>query len=337
MPKTIRNEYDKYLTFENLMKAHKKSRKGKNYRENIIKFNLKQEEYIMYLYNELKNLTYKHGKYREFYVKEPKLRKIEASKYIDRVVHTWYVESFLKNTFMKQFLPTSYACVEEKGMHRAALDVQKGMVKCKNKYGEYYILKMDVTKFFPSINKDILFNIMKRKIKDKKVLWLTKEIIYSTGNGEGIPIGNYTSQIFANIYLNEVDQYIKNILKVKLYYRYMDDSIILVETKEEAKYILEKIEIFLNEKLKLNLNSKTNIFKSKQGVNFCGYKINEYRMKIRSKGKKKIKRKINFLKNEIKYKRMTSKDAKKYLCGHFGYIKYANCYNLINKLFEIED
>ena len=100
---------------------------------------------------------------------------------------------------------------------------------------------------------------MKRKIKDKKVLWLTKEIIYSKKDSEGIPIGNYTSQIFANIYLNEVDQYIKNILKVKLYYRYMDDSIILVETKEEAKYILEKIEIFLNEKLKLNLNSKTNI------------------------------------------------------------------------------
>lgn len=285
MPKTIRNEYDKYLTFENLMRAHQKSRKGKNYRDNIIKFNLKQEEYIMYLYNELKNLTYKHGNYREFYVKEPKLRKIEASKYIDRVVHTWYVESFLKNTFMKQFLPTSYACVEGKGMHRAALDVQKGMRKCKSKYGNYYILKMDIAKFFPSINKDVLFNIMKKKIKDKKVLWLTKEIIYSKKDSEGIPIGNYTSQIFANIYLNEIDQYIKNILKVKFYYRYMDDSIILVEHKSEAKEILEKIKRYLEENLKLKLNSKTNIFKSTQGVNFCGYKINEYRLKIRSNKK----------------------------------------------------
>ena len=96
----------------------------------------------------MRNLTYKHGKDREFYVKEPKLRKIEASKYIDRV---GYVESFLKNTFMKQFLPTSYACVEGKGMHRAALDVQKGMKKCKNKYGDYYILKMDIANIFQAL------------------------------------------------------------------------------------------------------------------------------------------------------------------------------------------
>lgn len=135
---------------------------------------------------------------------------------------------------------------------------------------------------------------MKRKIKDKKVLWLTKKIIYSKKDSEGIPIGNYTSQIFANIYLNEIDQYIKNILKVKFYYRYMDDSIILVEHKSEAKKILEKIKEYLEENLKLKLNSKTNIFKSTQGVNFCGYKINEYRLKIRSKGKKKLKNKIKY-------------------------------------------
>ena len=100
--------------------------------------------------------------------------------------------------------------------------------------------------------------------------------------------GNYTSQMFANIYLNEVDQYIKQILRCKYYFRYMDDSIVLVQTKQEAKEILEKIQIFLKENLQIELNSKTQIFKSKQGINFCGYKINEYRLKIRDKRKKKI-------------------------------------------------
>lgn len=112
--------------------------------------------------------------------------------------------------------------------------------------------------------------------------------------------------------------------------------IILVETKQEAKNLLEKIKWFLKNNLELELNSKTNIFKSKQGVNFCGYKTNEYRLKIRDRGKKKLKNKIKYLKYEIKTGSLTSKEAKKYLCGHMGYIKYANVYNLTNKLFYNE-
>ena len=147
-----------------------------------------------------------------------------------------------------------------------------------------------------------------------------------------MPIGNYTSQIFANIYLNEVDQYVKHVLKIKYYFRYMDDSIILIETKNEAKDVLQKITEFLDKKLELKLNKKTQIFKSKQGVNFCGYKINEYRIKLRDKGKKKFKKKVKNLKLKIKQGLLTSKKAKKYLCGHFGYIKYADVYTLKNRI-----
>lgn len=147
-----------------------------------------------------------------------------------------------------------------------------------------------------------------------------------------MPIGNYTSQTFANIYLNEVDQYIKHQLKCKYYFRYMDDSVILLQTKKEAKEVLEKIRTFLKESLKLELNEKTQIFKDKQGVNFCGYKINEYRMKIRDRGKRKLKKKIKKLDYEIKQGNLTSKEAKKYLCGHMGYLKIANVYDL-NKNF----
>ena len=139
--------------------------------------------------------------------------------------------------------------------------------------------------------------------------------------------------MFANIYLNEIDQYIKHKLKIKWYFRYMDDSVLFVKTKQEAKEVLEKITVFLKEQLELELNKKTQIFKSKQGVNFCGYKINAYRLKIRDKGKRKLKKKVKDLKENIKQGNLTSKEAHKYLVGHLGYIKIANTYNLESKLF----
>ncbi len=337
MPKTIRNLYFKYLTYDKLLEAHSKSRKGKGYRKEIILFNLKQEEYIMWLLEKLQNKTYKHGGYSTFYVTEPKLRKIEKSKYIDRIVHRWLVDNFLGPAFIPQFISTSYACLKGKGMHKACLDLQKEMKHCQRIWNDYYILKMDIAKYFDNINKTILLKILKRKIKDKDVLWLIKEILYAQKREKGLEIGNYTSQMFANIYLNEIDQYIKHILKVKYYFRYMDDSVLFVKTKQEAKEILEKIKTFLKMNLELELNKKTQIFKSKQGVNFCGYKINTYRLKIRDKGKRKLKEKVKQLKKDIKQGKMTSKEAYKYLAGHLGYIKIANTYNLESELFYQED
>ena len=136
MPKTIRNEYMKNLTYEKLLKAHFDARKGKGSRKEIILFNLKQEEYIMYLQEKLKNKTYKHGGYTVFYVTEPKLRKIEKSKYIDRIVHRWIVDNFLEPAFVPQFVNTSYACLKGRGMHKACLDVQNTMKHCKRIWGD---------------------------------------------------------------------------------------------------------------------------------------------------------------------------------------------------------
>lgn len=336
MPKTIKNQYYKLLTYEKLMEAHRKSKKGKGYRKEIIEFNLKQEEYIWWLQEKLENKTYQHRGYTEFYVTEPKIRKIEKSRYIDRIVHRWIVDNFLEPAFVPQFIPTSYACLKGRGMHRAAMYVQETMKHLKRTWEEYYILKMDVAKYFDNINKNILLKILQRKIKDKDLLWLINQILFTQKREKGLEIGNYTSQMFANIYLNEIDQYIKHELKIKYYCRYLDDSIAFFKTKQEAKIALKKITNYLKEKLELELNKKTQIFKNKQGVNFCGYKINEYRMKIRDKGKRKLKKKVKTLKQKIKDGKMTSKEAKKYLAGHLGYIKYANVNNLINKLFYIE-
>ena len=335
MAKTIRHEFDKYLTYDNLMKAHLLSRKGKNYKKEVILFNLKQEEYIRWLYEQLKNGTYKHGGYRVFYIQYPKRRKIEASRYMDRIVHRWIVDSFLNRYFVNQFINTSYACIKNRGMHKASMDVQNAMKHCKRIWQNYYILKMDIRKYFQNIDKDILMNILKRKVKEEKLVNLLEKIVYSNSGKKGLPIGNYTSQIFANIYLNEIDQYIKHELKVKYYFRYMDDSILFVKTKKEAIELLEKIKNYLKIKLELELNDKTQIFKSNQGVNFCGYKINEYRLKLRDRGKKAIKQKVRYLKEEVQKGNMSSKEASRFICGHLGYMKYANTRNLEEKLFYI--
>ena len=216
-------------------------------------------------------------------------------------------------------------------MHQATLDLQKAMRRMKKSYREYYILKMDVRKFFNSIDKKILYEILKKRIKDEKLLWLIRQVLVAQKRQKGIEIGNYTSQTFANIYLNELDQYATRKLKINNYYRYMDDIVVLSKTKDEAKEYLNKIREFLNEKLELELNDKTNIFKSKQGVNFCGYKINEYRLKVRNKGKNKFKKKVKNLLKEIKDGNISSKDARQYLTGHLGYFDIANTYNLKRK------
>lgn len=143
---------------------------------------------------------------------------------MDRIVHRWVVDTFLTPCFVPTFINTSYACIKNRGMHKACLEVQQAMLHCKRIWKEYYILKMDIRKYFENINKDILFKILLKKIKDKKLIWLIKEILYSNKGEKGLPIGNYTSQMFANIYLNEADQYIKNELHCKYSFRYMDDG-----------------------------------------------------------------------------------------------------------------
>ena len=188
MPKTIRNAYYPNLIYEKLLKAHFDARKGKGSRKEIILFNLKQEEYIKYLLEKLENKTYKHGGYTVFYVTEPKLRKIEKSRYIDRIVHRWLVDNILKPYYIPRFIPNTYACIEKRGMHKACLDLQKMMKHCKRTWNNYYILKMDIAKYFDNIDKNILLSILKERIKDKDVIWLINEILFANKREKGLEI-----------------------------------------------------------------------------------------------------------------------------------------------------
>ena len=170
MSKTIKNSFYNKITFEKLLAAHKRASFGKKSKKEVILFEIDLETNIIRMMEELKNGTYQFGKYREFKVYEPKERIIRSLPYRDRIIHQWYIEEFIKPYFCRRFINDTYACLEEKGTHRAVKSIQQKMRFMKRRYPKYYVLKCDIKKYFYTIDKSILFNILKKKIKDVKLL-----------------------------------------------------------------------------------------------------------------------------------------------------------------------
>lgn len=337
MSRTIKNCFYKNLTFEKMYSAHIRARKGKVLKSEVIKFEIDLENNIINLINKIKNGSYKLGKYHTFFVYEPKKREIKSLPYIDRVVHQWYVEEFIKPYFLPRFITTTYACIDDRGTHSAVNCAQKYLRLAKQNFGnDYWILKCDIKKFFYSIDQQILFDILKKYISDKKLLEFSKLLIFDNEekNGIGIPIGNYTSQFFANIYLNELDKYAKYTLKQKYYLRYMDDFLFIVKTKEDAKIIKAKVEDFIHNNLKLELNHKSRYYPAHFGINFCGFRIFETHRLVRKSCKKKINKNIkNWNKlwenNKLDYNQMQMS-----INSWLGHVKHANSYKLTQKIFK---
>lgn len=199
MSKTIRNQFFQKLTFEKVLQAHYRAKQHKSYKNEVVKFELNLENNIINLINQLKNGTYRHGKYFTFKVYEPKERAIQALPYRDRIVHQWYVEEFIKPYILPRFINTTFACLENKGTHKAVDEVQHQMQIFKRNFGEFWILKCDIKKFFYSINPYILFNIMKKFINDKPLLHLTQILIFNGPIDKskiGIPIRKLYKSIF---------------------------------------------------------------------------------------------------------------------------------------------
>lgn len=302
MSKTIKNSFYKNITFEKFLSAHKRAKKHKTYKPELTAFEINLENNIINLMNQIKNNSYTVGKYYQFIIYEPKKRIIQALPYRDRIVHQWYVEEFIKPYIVPRFISTSFACLTDKGTHKAAMQVKRYMQIYLRNIGSFWILKCDIEKFFYSIDPNILFNILKKYISDKDLLVFTHKLIFSSRESEtiGIPIGNYTSQYFANIYLNELDQFIKRKLKVKYYVRYMDDFILLLKTKEDCIFLKSVISGFLKNKLHLKLNSKSRYYPYKMGVNFCGYRIFPTHSLLRLCSKKKIKQHVKYWNKQYK-------------------------------------
>lgn len=286
--KKLDNVYENMTSFSSLCSAFYRASKGRRFRSNVAKYRVNLESNIFALEEKLKNKTYTFGPYLGFYVFEPKTRYIESAIFENRIVHHAVFECL--ETWLDPILyEHSYACRTGRGTH-LAMTTLKGWLR--NKKLKYYI-KCDVKKFFPSIDRRILIKLLHKKIADKDLLALLENLILSSPSTNGIPIGNLTSQLFANLYLNELDGYVKRELRVKHYIRYMDDFILLVETKEEMQLFFTMIENFLKEKLNLLLSPQKNrLDKIERGITFVGYFIKRDSIRLKSSGLKRIKKKV---------------------------------------------
>jgi hypothetical protein len=330
--KTYNNLYTNFISFSNFYKAFKKSRKAKPYNYYTLSFEFFLEKEIFKLINDLKTNRYSitNKDYNIFIIYEPKKRIIKSLSFKHKLVQ-YSLYNVLKPIFERSFIYHSYACRENKGVHKCVLNI-KNIIKNNN---NLYCLKCDIKKYFQSVDHNILKRIIFKKIKDKKIRALLDKIIDSDnsqfGKDKGIPIGNLTSQLFANIYLNEIDQYIKHNLKVKYYFRYMDDFIILDSSKKELHRYKYKIKKYLKKYLKLELPSKkTSIFPVNNGINFLGYIIYPKYIRIRKKNYKNfIKRTKKKKHKELKINRLESS-----ICSYLGYCKIANTFSFNYKIFK---
>jgi len=264
--KKIDYVYSKIIAKENLYRSAYMAAKGRRYRDTTADFNFNLEEEIRRLHKELTMKTYRHGKYRTFTIRDPKTRQISAAPFRDRVVHH-AVHDVIEPLIDSSFIHDSYACRKAKGTHKA-VDRAQAFLRANK-----YCFHGDVKKYFPSIDHDILKNIIGKRISDGNLLRLLDEIVDSA-NKKGLPIGNLTSQFFANLYLNELDHFVKFDLRCRYYIRYMDDFLVFENNKEALKEIKGRIREFLRGKLKLTLHEgKSQIYKTKAGIKFLGFRI----------------------------------------------------------------
>ena len=333
------NLFGQVTKFENLFNAYRDARKGKRYDSEILSFEFNAEENLLKLKRELEGWTYCHGGYREFIVNDSKKRRIKAAPFRDRVVHHALC-NIIEPVFEPTFIYDSYACRKEKGTQRALRRLKmflRSMAAMQggNKIPEIYCLQCDISKYFDSINHDILFEMIKGRIGDKKILWLVKEILNSNNHetGKGIPIGNLTSQLFANVYLNELDQFIKRSLKRRYYIRYMDDFLNFSTDKQELWQMKDKIADFLRNKLDLSFHpKKANVFPAAQGIEFLGYKVfSDYRILKQNTVKRIIKR-VKRYKKEIRNGTMEKEKLALSVQSWRAYAEIAKSWYTINKI-----
>lgn len=337
--KRYSNIYARIYDYENLYEAYKSARKGKTLRDEVMAFTEDLEENLIELQNELIWHTYRVGRYREFYVMDPKKRLIMALPFRDRVVQ-WAIYRQINPILDKRYIHASYACRIGGGTQRAVHQLQQYI---RHTPGRVYVLKLDISKYFYRIDHDVLKQILARIFKDKELLGLLDIIIdgdregrpfginLSTGErerGVGMPIGNLTSQMFANLYLNEADQFAKHVLHAKKYIRYMDDMVFVDNDKERLRTIWRTMEAFFTYQLHLQLNRKSTIMRAKDGVDFCGYRIWSDHVRLRKKAALKMKHRLRYLRKAYARGAADVKDVQNSLISYLGLLKHCDGYQL---------
>lgn len=268
-------EYEDIISIENLLVAWQEFIRGKRSKKDVQEFQYRLMDNIFDLHRELKAKKYIHSPYYAFKISDPKPRDIHKASVRDRLLHHALYRK-LYPFFDKTFIADSYSCRNNKGTHRAMNRFKKfSAIVSKNHTRTCWVLKCDIRKFFASIDQKILLEILDEYLEDKNITGLIREIIgsfHSTEIGKGLPLGNLTSQLLVNIYMNKFDQFVKHKLKAKYYIRYADDFVIFNESKKQLETMLPVIKDFLTTRLKLDLHpTKVSIGTIASGIDFLGW------------------------------------------------------------------
>ena len=324
--KRINYLFDKVCGIQNITEADRKARLNKRKRYGINKHDQNVHEENLQLRESFLNLTYKTSKYNTFTIHEPKERIIYRLPYYpDRIAHH-AIMNIMEPIWKKIFINNTYACIKGRGIHKATKDLIKDLKK--DPKNTQYCLKLDIRKFYPSVNHDILMQIVKKKVKDKKLLTLIEEIVYST---DGLPIGNYLSQYFSNLYLAYFDHWVKEVLKCKYYYRYLDDIVILSNDKEWLHQIFHKIKEYLKVNLKLEVKKNYQIFDvDTRGIDFVGYVFRHNNVRLRKHIKYRLFRKvIRYINGRIPYDKFY-----RTCMSYNGWLKYCDSYYICMYIYK---
>ena len=336
--KRIGNTFGQIIALENIMQAHRNARRGKLYNKGVQLVDGDVEKHCTEIQAMLVNKTYSTSTYHEFEICDRgKSRNIcELPYHPDRVIQ-WALLQVVEPVFCKHFISATYAAIPKKGTHAALRKLQDFM---KDHEGTKYCLKFDVKKFFPHVNKEILKAQLRKKFKCKDTLWLLDDIVESYHNG--IPIGNYTSQYFGNFYLSWFDHWVKEVLKVKYYIRYMDDLVILHHSKEYLHDLRKTLNDYLESELKLTIKENWQVFPTFiRGVDFVGYRhFGDYTL-LRKGTKKRLKGAVKKLILKQQKNEPLTKNDQSVVGSYFGILKWGDCYRLkavtIDKIKKMEE
>lgn len=315
--KRLNNLYQQICSLDNLQLADTKARKGKGWQYGVQIHDRNRENNIAGLRQMLLNKTYKTSEYTVFKIYEPKERDVYRLPYYpDRITHH-AVMNILEPIFISVFTANTYSCIKGRGIHAAAYDLRRSL---QDVAGSQYCLKLDIKKYYPSIDHQVMKDLLRRKIKDKDLLWLLDEIIDSA---EGLPIGNYLSQYLANYYLTYFDHWIKEQMGVRHYFRYADDIVILSSDKQHLHFLLSEIRNYLSTHLKLRVKENYQVFPvTARGIDFVGYVFYHTHTRLRKTIKKNFAR------------MMASNKNQQSAASYYGWAKHCNSNHLLKKLLN---
>ena len=326
MKAQCKTSYEEIVSLENLFAAWQEFRCGKTKKRDVREFGSQLTDYIVQLHHDLANFTYVHGPYTAFHISDPKPRHIHKAVVRDRVVHHAIYRT-LYPFFDTTFIADSYSCRNGKGTYKALNRFRTfGRKVSKNNTRTAWVLKCDIKKFFASIDHSVLLAMLAQYIPNQNNMWLLRQVINSfctQHEGKGLPLGNLTSQLFCNVYMNEFDQFVKHALKCTYYIRYADDFVFLSESKNELLALLPQIAEFLEATLKLSLHSDKVFIKTMaSGIDFLGWAHFPFHRVLRPVTKRRM------------FKRVYSHPTYETLQSYLGFISNGNSYGLQQELLN---